>query len=153
MQELVNWPALLMLIAANSTPVIIARALGNRYAAPIDANRSLRDGRPLFGPHKTWRGVISGTLAASLTGALLGTGFMAGAAFGAIALAGDLLSSFLKRRLGCRSGRSLPLLDQLPEALLPMLVLRGPMGLDATAIVGTAVVFSLLDALTLIFRR
>lgn len=151
-QDFVDPTALLILIAANSAPVIVARMLGERYSTPIDANLSLRDRRPLFGSHKTWRGMISGTLAAGVAGALLTPGFAAGAAFGALALAGDLFSSWLKRRLGCRSGQSVPLIDQLPEALLPMLVLRGALRLDTTAIVGTALVFMLLDMVTAGFR-
>ena len=152
-QQLVDGPALLLLVVANSTPVMLARVLGSRYAAPVDANRLLHDGRPLFGPHKTWRGVISGTAAAGLTAALLEQGFILGALFGAMALAGDLLSSFLKRRLGCASGRSLLFLDQLPEALLPMIILRGTMGLDAIAIVGTAALFTLFDVMTARLRE
>jgi len=70
-----------------------------------------------------------------------------GAFFGTLALAGDLFSSFIKRRLGRSSGKSLALLDQLPEALLPMFALRGVLGLETWTIVGTAVVFTALDAL------
>jgi CDP-2,3-bis-(O-geranylgeranyl)-sn-glycerol synthase len=151
-QELIDLPALLLLMVANSTPVILARILGARYAAPIDANRSLSDGHRLLGSHKTWRGIISGTLAAGIAGTLLARGFATGAVFGALALTGDLVSSFLKRRLGCRSGQSIPLLDQLPEALLPMLVLRGAMALEPAAIIGTALAFMLLDLLTARFR-
>jgi CDP-2,3-bis-(O-geranylgeranyl)-sn-glycerol synthase len=151
-QEVVDLPALFILIVANSTPVVVARFLGERYSAPIDANRSLRDGRALFGAHKTWRGLISGIVAAGFAGIMVSRGFAVGALFGAMALTGDLCSSFLKRRLGFISGQSIPLLDQLPEALLPMLVLRGTMGLDTAAMVGTAIVFTLLDILTARFR-
>jgi len=151
--ELVNIPALLMLIAANATPVVIGRILGPRYSAPIDGNHLLQDHRPVFGPHKTWRGLLTGVLAAGLAGLLLGTGFALGALFGTVALAGDLLSSFIKRRLGSTSGKSFPLLDQLPEALLPMVLLRGALGLAPGAIIVTALVFTLLDVLTARFRR
>jgi hypothetical protein len=147
-QEFLSVPGLLMLAAANATPVIVARVLGTRYSAPIDGNRLLRDQRPLFGSHKTWRGLIAGILTTGATGSLLATGFTVGALFGTLALAGDLLSSFIKRRLGCRSGKSFAFLDQLPEALLPMVVLRGVLELEIWAIVGTALVFTALDALT-----
>lgn len=145
---IVDVPALLMLIAANGTPVILSWILGERYSAAIDADRSLWDGRPMFGPHKTWRGIASGTVAAGLVAALLSTGFIMGALFGALAHAGDLISSFLKRRLGRTSGASLPLVDQLPEALVPMFILRDFIGLDARSVIGTAIVFTLLDILT-----
>jgi CDP-2,3-bis-(O-geranylgeranyl)-sn-glycerol synthase len=73
---------------------------------------------------------------------------MTGAVFGALALAGDLFSSFIKRRLGCTSGQSIAFLDQLPEALLPMFVLRRVLGLETWTIAGTAAVFTALDVLT-----
>jgi hypothetical protein len=145
--DLIDAQALAMLITANSAPVVAARVLGERFTAPIDRGRLLRDGRPLFGPHKTWRGLSSGVLAAALIGAGLGPGFMVGAAFGALALAGDLFSSFWKRRLDLRSGQSAPLLDQLPEALLPMLVLNASLELTGPEFIGTAVLFALLDAI------
>lgn len=151
-QELINLPALLMLAAANSTPVIVARSLGAKYAAPIDGNRVLRDQHPVFGPHKTWRGLFTGMLAAALVGMLLDAGFLLGAVFGLLALAGDLLSSFIKRRLGCGSGRSVLFLDQLPEALLPLLILREALGLEPVAILATALTFTVLDVLTARFR-
>lgn len=150
MQSIASWvdaPSLILLILANSTPVVLAGVLGSRYSAAIDASVVLRDGRPLFGSHKTWRGLAGGTLMSGIGGSFLATGFLTGAAFGALALTGDLLSSFLKRRWGRPSGSWIPLLDQLPEALLPMLVLRIPMGLDAAAIAGTAVLFMALDLL------
>jgi len=147
-QDFLSVPSLLMLAAANATPVIAAGVLGTRYAAPIDGKLTLGDHQPLFGPHKTWRGLIAGILVTGVVGSLLDIGFMTGAFFGALALAGDLFSSFIKRRLGCTSGQSFALLDQLPEALLPMLVLRGVLGLEIWTIAGTAVVFTTLDALT-----
>jgi CDP-2,3-bis-(O-geranylgeranyl)-sn-glycerol synthase len=39
-------------------------------------------------------------------------------------MSGDLLSSFIKRRLGIISSRSAPLLDQLPETLLPLWIMH-----------------------------
>ena len=139
-----------MLVLANSTPVILASILGKRYSAAIDANTVLRDGRPLFGSHKTWRGLLGGTLMSGVAGSFLSPGFVTGAAFGALALTGDLCASFLKRRLHRASGRWTPLIDQLPEALLPLILLRDRMGLDTAAIAGTAAVFTALD---LIFAR
>jgi CDP-2,3-bis-(O-geranylgeranyl)-sn-glycerol synthase len=152
-QELIDFPVLLMLIAANSAPVFAAQFLGRQLSAPIDGNRSMPDGRPILGSHKTWRGLVTGTLAAGLVGLLVARGFLIGALFGALALTGDLLSSFIKRRSGRTSGESVPLLDQLPEALLPMLALQGALGLGMGAIVGTTLVFAALDVSTARFRR
>ena len=142
---MVSPDALLLLLAANGTPVAIAQLLGPRWAWPLDADCRFSDGRPLLGPHKTWRGLAAGTLAAALAGNLIGTGFARGAAFGALALAGDLASSFLKRRLGRSPGRETWLLDQFPESLLPLVALRQPLGLGPSEIVGTALLFAVFD--------
>jgi CDP-2,3-bis-(O-geranylgeranyl)-sn-glycerol synthase len=141
----IDVPALALLIAANSTPVIASRLMGARFAAPLDAHVVLRDGRPLFGSHKTWRGLLAGVFASALVSASLGAGLRVGAAFGALSLAGDLCSSFVKRRLNRESGEWSPLLDQVPEALLPLLVFKESLGLDPKTIVGTTFAFTILD--------
>ena len=146
-QDLFDLPALLLLVSANAMPVLMARLLGDKYAAPLDGNRLWRDGGPLLGSHKTWRGLVAGTLACALMGSLLSREFLIGAAFGALALTGDLFSSFLKRRIGRQSGSWVPLIDQLPEALLPMIVLQAPLRLTAASIIGTAAAFTILDML------
>ena len=70
-----------------------------------------------------------------------------GAAFGALAMAGDALSSFLKRRVGVRpSGMALGL-DQIPEALLPVIALKAPLGLSWAGVGYTVVGFFLLELL------
>jgi hypothetical protein len=145
--------ALLLLAAANATPVIVARLLGKRFDAPIDALFRRHGERPLFGAHKTWRGLATGALACALVGALLPCGAWVGLGFGALALSGDLASSFVKRRMRLRSGYSAPLLDQLPESLLPLLVFNGALALTNAAVFGTAVVFTLLDLATMKWRE
>ena len=79
----------------------------------------------------------------ALVGWLAGVTPGLGAAFGALAMAGDLLSSFVKRRRRFRPGQDVPGLDQLPECLLPLAVLARPLALDAAAIATVAVAFTL----------
>lgn len=141
----VDLSALALLIVANSTPVILARLLGERYSAPIDGDIRLPDGQPVFGSHKTWRGLIGGVIAGAAVGAALPCGTLLGAIFAALSLSGDLCSSFLKRRFRQASGRWIPLLDQLPEALFPLLILRSELDLTPAAIIGTCAVFTALD--------
>jgi len=136
--------ALVLLIVANSTPVILSRMLGGHIAAPIDGGLRLHNETAILGSHKTWRGLVGGSLAAGAAGTLLGWGFINSATFGALALVGDLLSSFVKRRFDLAAGRCMPLLDQLPEALLPMLILRSRLDLTAESIVGTGAAFTVL---------
>jgi len=121
---------LLLLLAANGAPVLVARVLGERWAWPVDGGARFTDGRPLFGPSKTWRGLLSGVLLTAIVSQLLGFGLLLGMLFGAASLAGDLSSSFIKRRLGVVSSDRALLLDQIPEALLPLLVCRQLLGLD-----------------------
>ncbi|MBD3657957.1 MULTISPECIES: CDP-archaeol synthase [Marinobacter] len=109
-----------MLVLANGAPVIAHLVLGERWSAPVDGGRRWRDGRPLLGYSKTWRGLVSGALACGAFSVWAGPGLWFGLAFGLLALAGDLLSSFIKRRLGLVSSARALGLDQLPEAALPM---------------------------------
>jgi hypothetical protein len=84
---------------------------------------------------------------------LLPCGASVGLAFGLLALCGDLASSFVKRRMSMRSGYSAPLLDQLPESLLPLIVFNGALALTDVAVFGTAVVFTILDLATVKWRE
>jgi CDP-2,3-bis-(O-geranylgeranyl)-sn-glycerol synthase len=110
---------LLLLLAANGAPVIGQFLFGARGALPVDCGRELRNGRRLFGASKTWRGLLLAVAACSALSLLLGYGGAFGLVFGALSMAGDLLSSFFKRRMGLAPGARSTALDQLPEALLP----------------------------------
>ena len=110
---------LLLLLAANGAPVIGQFLLGSRGALPLDCGRTLRDGRPLFGASKTWRGLLLGITACGALSLLLDYSCGFGLVFGSLSMAGDLISSFIKRRMGLASGARSTALDQLPEALLP----------------------------------
>ncbi|WP_372999408.1 CDP-archaeol synthase [Marinobacter sp.] len=119
---LITLELFVMLVLANGAPVVAAGLLKNRWSAPVDGGRLWSDGRPVFGESKTWRGVISGALACALFALATGPGFVFGLLFGLLGLAGDILSSFIKRRLGLVSSARAVGLDQIPEALLPMLL-------------------------------
>jgi len=58
------------------------------------------------------------------------------------AMAGDLLSSFLKRRLALQPSSQAVGLDQIPESLFPLLACRQALSLTVLDIVvGTAIFF------------
>ena len=121
---------LFLLLLANGAPVIATRLLGASMACPLDAGRRFFDGRPLFGASKTFRGVIFAVLATSAGAALVGIPVQTGALFALASMAGDLLSSFIKRRFGLPpSSRTLGL-DQLPESILPLLIFWHTFGLN-----------------------
>jgi CDP-2,3-bis-(O-geranylgeranyl)-sn-glycerol synthase len=138
--------ALLLVCIANVVPWAAGRSM-RRWAAPLDCGMRLRDGQRLFGDHKTWRGFLLGTLACALVAALVGPGFATGAGVGALSLTGDALSSALKRRLRLAPGSEIAALDQLPEALLPLVVFAGSLGLGAAELVAAPLAFLVLDIL------
>lgn len=116
---------------ANGAPVIAKRLLGTRAGQSLDGGRKLADRRFLFGPSKTFRGIVASTLATSAAAPVLGLPLFVGTVAALSAMAGDLLSSFVKRRLGIPPSRMCLGLDQIPEVLLPCLVLAALLPLSA----------------------
>jgi hypothetical protein len=110
-----------VLILANLSPLLAKKILGDRFSHPIDAGVVLNDGRALFGPSKTIRGILSSVVVTSIGSELIGLGLGIGGLVAVTAMAGDLISSFIKRRLGFETSSRATGLDQIPEALLPLL--------------------------------
>ena len=132
---------LVLLMMANGTPVILKRIMGDRYAYPLDAGARFPDGRPVFGPSKTLRGLVSSLLITTLVAPALGVDWRIGLVIAIAAMAGDLLSSFSKRRLGMSSGGMALGIDQIPESLLPFLAVRSEFELSTTDIAAGVAVF------------
>lgn len=143
-----------MLVLANGTPVVAARLLGRRWSAPVDGGRLWRDGRPLLGTSKTWRGIVSGMLACGLFALITGIGLLFGMVFGLLGLVGDMISSFIKRRAGLASSARAIGLDQIPEALLPMILAWLWLGLNGYIVAAVVALFTLSNILLspLLFR-
>lgn len=141
----IHFPLILQLIAlltlANGTPVIVKKLLGDRFAQPLDGGISFVDGRRLLGASKTVRGVLLSILVTSAGAALVGLGFGLGAIVGSVSMAGDLFSSFLKRRLDMRPSSRATGLDQIPESLFPLLACRGVLSLTTLDIAVTVAIF------------
>jgi CDP-archaeol synthase len=137
---------LVLLGVANGAPVFATWLFGKRFGAPLDGGLKFPDGRPLFGPSKTVRGLVLSIACTTLAAALLGFEWIAGAGLAAASMLGDLLSSFIKRRLGLRAHSQAIGLDQIPESLLPLLLLRQHLGLgngDIALIVTAFIVLEL----------
>lgn len=132
---------LLLLAAANATPVLAKRLFGDFLAYPLDRGRSFLDGRPLFGSSKTIRGIATSIVATAGLALLLGTAITTGLVIGIAAMVGDLVSSFVKRRLGRASSSRAFGLDQIPESLLPAVVGKGLLGLSLIDILLVVAVF------------
>ena len=71
---------------------------------PIDGGVVFIDGRPLLGISKTYRGVAWSLIGTVLAGALVGLSWKISLIVSALAMMGDGLSSFVKRRFGYPSG-------------------------------------------------
>ncbi len=116
---------------ANMAPVVFAKLGLLKFAnQPIDGSRKIK-GEYIFGLGKTWRGIIAavilGVVVTSVQTGLyqyemfrnislfnyekyyLWFGILAGLG----AILGDLVKSFIKRRVGIKSGKSWPIFDQL----------------------------------------
>lgn len=116
---------------ANTMPVFAAKIPGPN--APMDFGKTFRDHRVL-GAHKTWRGLVSGVVAATIGLALqqllvrhvvwaqtltaqvdyrtLPT-FILGPLFGVGVLGGDAIKSFFKRQIGIAPGHTWFPFDQI----------------------------------------
>jgi len=106
---------------ANAAPVIFGGG------QPMDFGKHFFDGKPLLGSHKTVRGFIAGLIVGTLVGLVqtllfeqflfqysqfeypIFLGFMLSLG----ALTGDLIESFIKRRINRAPGSSLPVADQI----------------------------------------
>jgi len=115
---------LLLLMLANGAPLLAKLLLGDRCSYPVDCYLRSADGRRLFGPSKTIRGVVVAVLAAVAGAVVLGIDWQAGLIVGSFAMAGDLFSSFIKRRLGMAPSSMALGLDQVPESLFPLIACR-----------------------------
>lgn len=124
MQPCLLLQLLILLAVANGTPVVAKSILGDRFARPLDGGAVLRDGRPLFGPSKTVRGVVLSLVVTPLVAVLTGLQWELGVLVAAAAMTGDLCSSFAKRRMGLPPSSRAIGLDQIPESLFPLAASR-----------------------------
>ena len=138
---------LLLLGVANGMPVLARRVLKDGFAAPLDGGLKFVDGRALFGSSKTIRGIIVSVALTSIAGLCLGFDLGVAAALAALSMLGDLLSSFTKRRLGLEPHAQAFGLDQIPEALLPLLVLKSSLELDWSDVAFVVLAFVVLGVL------
>ena len=121
---------------SNMTPVFASRLPGLRnWNTPLDFGKSFR-GKRIFGPHKTWRGLLSGIVIGTLVGLLIHGGaetLLLCIAISAGALIGDAVESFFKRQFNIDSGKAWFPFDQtdyiiggllftLPFGILPLWV-------------------------------
>ena len=102
---------------ANIVPVLVRKI--DFLNIPVDFHLKFK-GQPIFGKNKTIRGVFFGVLAAMLYGSVTELGTLSSATMGFLALLGDLLGSFIKRRLSIYPGQTCFPLDQIDWSVLPI---------------------------------
>jgi uncharacterized protein len=139
--RLLHFKILILLWLINFAPPLLAHLFENRWNRPLDRGRKCRDGYPVFGAHKTDRGLIGAMVMGYGAGLSLGFPWWLGLACAVLSMAGDLLSSFLKRRLHQPSGTVAPGFDQLFEGLLPFVVLAWYESLSTVEVVVMVTLF------------
>lgn len=122
-------------IVANMMPIFLRNHV-SFLVVPIDFGWTWKDGRSLFGPHKTWRGVIGGIIGAIVIVFLQRSLFeiplfqflslfpygrhpfwLVGLSIGGGVFFGDLVKSFFKRRVRVSPEETFIPWDQLDSAI------------------------------------
>ena len=144
-----DWMLSLQLLAllgvANGTPILAKKLLQDRLSTPVDGSIILPDGEPLFGTSKTIRGVILSIVATAGSAVLLHLDWSTGAVIAGTSMLGDLFSSFVKRRLHLPLHAQAFGLDQIPEALLPLLIVKEQFNLTSNDIAVLVIAFIVLE--------
>src|SRR5260370_10752816 len=120
---------LVLMTLANGTPIVAKKVFGWLFSFPLDGGTIFFDGRSLLGPSKTIRGILISVLVTTASAPLIGLDLTIGAIVAGAAMAGDLFSSFVKRRLNFPPSSQALCLDQVPESLFPMLACRDALSL------------------------
>ena len=90
-------------------------------------------------------GLLAAVVVTAWVAWLIGWSPLTGCYFAALAMAGDLLASFTKRRLNIPASGMAPGLDQVPESLLPLIGVRGLFDLGWAQIFIMVLIFIVLD--------
>ena len=128
-------------------PILIRVVLKDRFNTAVDFGQKLPDGRDIFGTSKTWRGILSAVTITPVAALLLGYSLETGFWIAVYAVLGDLFSSFLKRRLAMEPSSMAFILDQVPESLLPGLMMMSVFGLDLLAVSVMVLIFIIIELL------
>ena len=138
---------LLLLLVANGAPILARKFLDSRFDQALDGGRMTSTGKPWLGPSKTVRGLVAAVLATTIFAPFLGFAWDFGFVFGLLAMAGDLLASFTKRRLGLPSSSQASGLDQIPESLVPLVYCKFSLGLEWLSVMAMVLAFWIAEIL------
>lgn len=147
---------------ANMAPVIVKNRFKN-LAAPIDFNKKFNK-KPILGKHKTWRGLIFGIIFA-ITISYIQYLFFKNNYFTEISLInysnwlifglliglgtalGDIIESFIKRRLNYKSGQKFIPFDQLDFVIGTLILTSALIRLEFLLILIILIVSFVLDVI------
>jgi CDP-2,3-bis-(O-geranylgeranyl)-sn-glycerol synthase len=74
MQVVLLVQVLILLVVANGAAVAAKKLLRGTLARPLDGGALFVDGRPVFGPTKTIRGIVVSVFATAICATLMGLG-------------------------------------------------------------------------------
>ena len=145
---------LLLIGVSNGTPVIVKKLFGDFWSWPLDGKYKFVDHRPFFGDSKTVRGIVFSLIFTALCAPLFGIHWYFGLLIASTAMAGDLFSSFIKRRSGKPPSSMALGIDQVPESLFPMIAAHYMLNVSWVGVVIVTVLFFILElALSKILYR
>lgn len=136
---------LLLIIIANGAPVLARIIFGDHLNSPVDFGFVLPDNHPVFGSSKTWRGIFAALLMTSVAASLMNCPFATGFLIASYAVTGDLSSSFIKRRFSMAPSSKAPILDQVPESLLPAFMMMRIFDLELWSVLLLSFIFLIID--------
>ena len=132
---------LVLLMLANGAPVMGKKLLGDHLAYPLDGDLRLSDKQPIFGRSKTLRGIVLSVIVTAGAAPLFAMSPWTGLLIAVAAMAGDLFSSFIKRRLHLQPSTQFIGLDQIPESLFPALACRAALQLTFVDVALVVILF------------
>ncbi len=136
---------LLLIIIANGAPILIRVLLNDSFNLAVDFGQKLPDKKWIFGPSKTWRGIFAALVATPAAAWLLGYSAETGLLIAVYSVLGDLVSSFIKRRLAMKPSAMAPLLDQVPESLFPALMMMESFNLNISSVILLVLIFVIIE--------
>jgi hypothetical protein len=144
MSDIWRWPMLKLKMAIPSrqrTTISTPNIISDRCAPNRHNKRRLTKTRST----KANPGRVNNVMVVSscARGRRLGQRFRSGAPARSYGTAGDLFSSFLKRRLNLPPSSRATGVDQIPECLLPTLAIRSTLSLSALDVVSIVIIFFL----------
>lgn len=136
---------LLLIIIANGAPIVTRWLLNDQLDLAVDLKLTLPDKNRLFGASKTWRGILAALFITTIIAWLLNYPVQTGLLIASYAMLGDLTSSFIKRRLLLPPSSKAALLDQVPESLLPALMMMHTFNLGLLSVLLLVLTFIIIE--------